>query len=270
MDILKSKIGFIGGGNIGSAIIKGFIRSNKINHNQIFLLEKDQSKRAGLKSLGINFVDDDEKLLKVSEILIVAVRPQHFSSVLESISHFIDSNKHLLISIVTGMDSKTIQTYFKHYSKIVRVMPNTAIALCESMNCIASDISDPGIIESVQKLFSVTGESIIVQEKELAAATAICSCGTAFFLRMIRAASQGGVQIGFHAEDAIKMAAQTAKGSASLLLETGIHPEQLVDNVTTPGGLTIEGLNQMEFSGLSSAIINGINAAFNKGNKIKS
>ncbi len=99
-------------------------------------------------------------------------------------------------------------------------------------------------------------------------ATVLCACGIAFFLRAIRAASQGGIEIGFHAEDALAMAAQTARGAASLLLESGKHPESEIDRVTTPMGCTIAGLNQMEHEGFSSALIRGIITSANKAAKL--
>ncbi|MGZ3852165.1 MAG: pyrroline-5-carboxylate reductase family protein, partial [Flavisolibacter sp.] len=110
----------------------------------------------------------------------------------------------------------------------------------------------------VQDLFNTMGQSIIINEDMMSAATALCACGIAFFLRTIRAASQGGVEIGFHAHDALKIAAQTAFGAAKLLIANQTHPEEEIDKVTSPKGCTIAGLNEMEHQGLSSAFIKGI------------
>jgi pyrroline-5-carboxylate reductase len=107
-------------------------------------------------------------------------------------------------------------------------------------------------------IFDSLGKAVVIDEALMIPATALCACGIAFFLRAIRAASQGGIEIGFHAEDALLMAAQTARGAASLLVEGGNHPEGEVDKVTTPQGCTISGLNQMEHNGFSSALIKGI------------
>jgi len=135
-------------------------------------------------------------------------------------------------------------------------MPNTAVEFGESMTCIAGNNDEAEQI--VEEIFKPTGSTLVIQEKLMPAATILAACGIAFFLRFIRAESQGGIQIGFHADEAGKIAAQTAKGAAQILLSTGNHPEQEIDKVTTPMGCTIAGLNEMEHYGLSSALIKGI------------
>ena len=137
-------------------------------------------------------------------------------------------------------------------------MPNTAIAIRESMTCLASDTKTNVALNIAKKIFDSVGKTLIIEEELMVPATALCACGIAFFLRAIRAASQGGIEIGFHSEDALLMAAQTAKGAASLLVDMKSHPESEVDKVTTPRGCTISGLNQMEHNGFSSAMIKGI------------
>jgi pyrroline-5-carboxylate reductase len=137
-------------------------------------------------------------------------------------------------------------------------MPNTAIAIQESMTCIASNNASVENIAKVKDLFDTVGETIEIHEELMTSATALCACGIAFFLRAIRAASQGGIEIGFHAAEALHMAAQTAKGAASLLLQNKSHPENEIDKVTSPKGCTIAGLNEMEHAGFSSALIKGI------------
>ena len=122
-------------------------------------------------------------------------------------------------------------------------MPNTAIAIRESMTCISSNKTSQQYEGIVEHLFNCVGTSMVINEELMTSATALCACGIAFFLRAIRAASQGGTQIGFHADEALKMAAQTAKGAAALLVEHGKHPEREIDKVTSPEGCTIAGLN---------------------------
>jgi len=137
-------------------------------------------------------------------------------------------------------------------------MPNTAIAIQESMTCISANDADHHALETAKVIFDQLGKTVVIHEELMVPATALCASGIAFFLRAIRAASQGGVEIGFHAEDALYMAAQTAKGAASLIVENGAHPEGEVDKVTTPMGITISGLNQMEHAGFSSSMIKGL------------
>ena len=137
-------------------------------------------------------------------------------------------------------------------------MPNTAIAIRESMTCLSAGAGDGEVLAGVREIFEALGRTLVIEESLMVPATALCACGIAFFLRAVRAASQGGIEIGFHADDALLMAAQTARGAASLLLQAGSHPENEVDKVTTPRGCTISGLNQMEHHGFSSAMIRGI------------
>jgi pyrroline-5-carboxylate reductase len=137
-------------------------------------------------------------------------------------------------------------------------MPNTAMKAGQSMTCIAASNATQKDIQLVKKIFDAVGSTLLIKEELMSAATALCACGTAFFLRAIRAASQGGVEIGFHAEEAIHIAAQTALGAATLLLQSGRHPEAEIDKVTSPQGCTIAGLNEMEHQGFSSAMIKGI------------
>ena len=151
---------------------------------------------------------------------------------------------------------------------IVRAMPNTAISIRESMTCIATEHAWEGQISNVEKLFNLVGQTAIINEEKMTSATALCACGIAFFLRAIRAASQGGNEIDFHASEALKMAAQTAKGAAGLLLINGSHPEDEIDKVTSPKGCTIAGLNQMEHNGFSSAFIKGITVSANKAKEL--
>jgi pyrroline-5-carboxylate reductase len=137
-------------------------------------------------------------------------------------------------------------------------MPNTAIALGQSMTCLAVGSAGDDARERVVSIFDAVGRTLVIDEELMVPATALGACGIAFFLRAVRAASQGGIEIGFHPEEALTMAAQTALGAASLVLRKGFHPEREIDAVTTPRGCTIAGLNRMEHQGFSSAMIQGI------------
>ncbi|MCH7534818.1 MAG: pyrroline-5-carboxylate reductase, partial [Bacteroidetes bacterium] len=193
---------------------------------------------------------------------------QQLQTVLKEIGDSIDTRKHLIISLVTGADNKAIALHLPPKSRIIRAMPNTAIAIKESMTCICATNATKSDIKTTQDIFDIVGETILIEEEYMTSATALCSCGVAFFLRAIRAASQGGTEIGFHAKEALRMAAQTAKGSAGLLLERHTHPETEIDNVTSPKGCTIAGLNEMEHRGFSSAIIKGIITSYEKADSL--
>ena len=143
-------------------------------------------------------------------------------------------------------------------------MPNTAIAIQESMTCLSFTNAAAAQINFVKKLFSTLGKVSVIDEKLMDAATVLGACGTAYAMRYIRANIQGGIEIGFDAATANIIAAQTVKGAAELLLQKGTHPEQEIDKVTTPKGCTIAGLNEMEHRGFSSSLIKGIAVSFNK------
>jgi len=169
---------------------------------------------------------------------------------------------------VTGIGTAQIIKQVGAGIAVVRAMPNTAIAVRESMTCLASDTAREADIAVAKSIFDTVGKSVVIDEEEMIAATALGACGIAFFLRAIRAASQGGIEIGFHSQDAIAIAAQTARGAASLLLTNENHPEYEIDRVTTPRGCTIAGLNQMEHEGFSSAMIKGITVSAERAAKL--
>jgi pyrroline-5-carboxylate reductase len=143
-------------------------------------------------------------------------------------------------------------------------MPNTAIAIQESMTCLSSANATEDQVNLVKDLFGTVGKVAVIEEKLMDAATVLGACGTAYAMRYVRANIQGGIEIGFDAATASLIAAQTVKGAAELLLQKGTHPEQEIDKVTTPKGCTIAGLNEMEHQGFSSSLIKGISTSYEK------
>ena len=252
----NKNIAILGSGNIGLSIAKGLTHSKLVSPEQIILTRRNIEMLKGFSKQGFSISDDNKKAVKESKIIIIAVQPQQLNELLFQIKPVLKPKKHMVISVVSGARISAIKKIIGNQIIIVRAMPNTAIAIQQSMTCLSSD-SPEGLAEA-EKIFNVLGSSLIIKEELMGAATALCACGLAFFLRAIRAASQGGIEIGFHSAEAILMAAQTAKGAASLLLVNKNHPESEVDKVTTPRGITISGLNQMEHNGFSSALIKGI------------
>jgi pyrroline-5-carboxylate reductase len=147
-------------------------------------------------------------------------------------------------------------------------MPNTAISVGQSMTCISANEKGKSNIDCAKTIFNSLGETLCIEEKLMQAATVICASGIAFWMRLIRATTQGAVQLGFHSADAQKLSMQTCLGAASLLIDSQSHPEQEIDKVTTPSGCTIEGLNEMEHQGLSSSLIKGLVTSYEKINQI--
>ena len=255
---LKKKIAILGVGNIGSAIADGLVQSKIIPPSKIAVTRKNKILLKQFSEKGFNATTNNKKAVKVSDIIILAVTPQQVNGLINEIRTEINSKKHIILSVVSGVSIKQILKHLEIEVPVIRVMPNTAIAIKESMTCISADEKHADALDDAIKIFDALGKTIVIEESLMVPATALCACGTAFFLRAVRAASQGGIEIGFHAEDARFMAAQTAKGAASMLLEDGKHPEGEVDKVTTPMGCTISGLNQMEHNGFSSSLIKGI------------
>jgi pyrroline-5-carboxylate reductase len=256
-------IAIIGGGNLGTAIAEGLLKSNFAQPGQITVTKRNTETLAFLKEQGINIHSDNNKAVADNEVIILAIKPFQIKEVLESIKDRLTS-KHTLISVVTGISLDEIRSIAGNEVSIFRAMPNTAIAIQESITCISSLQSNDEQKKYVEALFSKLGKIANIDEKLMNAATVLGACGTAYAMRYIRANIQGGIEIGFDAKTASLIAAQTVKGAAELLLTTNTHPEQEIDKVTTPKGCTIAGLNEMEHQGFSSSLIKGIAASYNK------
>lgn len=258
---MKNKIrtiAILGGGNIGMSLAKGLTKAGKFNFKDITITRRNKSRLDEISKEGFNVSFDNAEAVAKADLIVISVLPQQLNDLLKSIAPKLNSKKHLIISVVSGANTNDILKSITKEVQVVRAMPNTAIAIGESMTCIASSNASKENLGFVKSIFESVGQVMEIREELMTSATALNSCGIAFFLRAIRAASQGGVQIGFHAEDALKMASQTAKGAAALLLYSGAHPEGEIDKVTSPEGCTIAGLNEMEYQGFSSALIRGI------------
>ncbi len=254
----KRNVAILGAGNIGLSIAEGLESSKLYKPGNIFLTRRRNELLNSYKQKGFNISKSNSNAVKNSDIIIIAVQPQQLNELIEEIKPLINLENHIVISVVSGASIKSIKHLIGKDVPVIRAMPNTAIAIKESMTCLSSNEKEKNTINIAKKIFDSVGKTLVIQEELMIPATALCACGIAFFLRAIRAASQGGIEIGFHSEEALLMAAQTAKGAASLLLDIGKHPESEVDKVTTPRGCTISGLNQMEHNGFSSALIKGI------------
>jgi pyrroline-5-carboxylate reductase len=260
---MKKNIGIIGGGNLGKSLANGLVNFGDYKATDITIFRRSEKHLSELRNHGFDAASSNIELTKNNDIIIIAVLPQQVDKVLEEIAPFLDKNK-LIVSLVTSVELAEIKSKLNGHSNIVRAMPNTAISLGQSMTCICADKEQQEGLDFVKSIFDTLGKAIVINENQMTSATALCACGTAFFLRAIRAAMQGGTEIDFHAEEALLMAAQTAKGAAMLLLENGSHPEEEIDKVTSPKGCTIAGLNNMEHSGFSSAFIKGITTSADK------
>ena len=261
------KIAIIGTGNLGSSIAKGLINANAITSLYLTKRNLDSIKEfEGYQN--VILTTDNKKAVQNSVILIFAVQPSHLEAILDGIKGLL-TDKHVLISTITGFSVFKIESIVGENQYVIRAMPNTAIAVGKSMTCICSNEKGNERIKIAEAIFNRLGTSIIIPENQMQAATVVCASGIAFWMRLMRATTQAAIQLGFDAHEAQKLAMYTSEGAANLLITTGNHPEQEIDKVTTPKGCTIEGLNEMEHKGLSSSLIQGMVASFNKINSIK-
>ena len=261
---MNKKIAIIGGGNLGTAIAEGLIQSGFVQAKHILVTKRNIQTLHGLEKKGVLVSDKNEEALRYADLVILAVKPFQVNDILGSLRDEFKEDKHVLVSVVTGISIGSIASVIGKKVPIVRAMPNTAIAIQESMTCLAAHNANDEQLQYVQDIFDQLGKAVKIDEKLMDAATVLGACGTAFAMRYIRANIQGGIEIGFDAATATLIAAQTVKGAAELLLKKGSHPEQEIDKVTTPKGCTIAGLNEMEHQGFSSSLIKGLVASYDK------
>ncbi|MEM9649136.1 MAG: pyrroline-5-carboxylate reductase [Bacteroidota bacterium] len=261
------KIAIIGAGNLGLSIAKGVLHSN--GATTMYLTKRNTSAIKDFEKYGnVVVTSDNEEAVKKSDILIFAVQPGHFSSILEDVKDLLTEN-HVLISTITGFSISKMEEIVGKDKYVIRSMPNTAISVGNSMTCICSNELGKKRIDLAKAIFNRMGHTLEIPEEQMQAATVICASGIAFWMRLIRATTQGAIQLGFDANEAQELAMHTCNGAASLLIDSGSHPEEEIDRVTTPKGCTISGLNEMEHQGLSSSLIRGIVTSFEKINQIK-
>jgi len=260
---MNKKITIIGGGNLGSAIAEGLLKSKFCEPSDIIITKRKIETLQKLKEKGVKVISDNSEAVQKSEVVILAVKPYQVSDVLHSFKMQL-TQKHILVSVVTGVLISELQEIIKKNIPIFRAMPNTAISIEQSMTCLSYTNANESQAAMVEKMFSSLGRVVVIDEKLMEAATILGSCGTAYAMRFIRASIQGGIEIGFDVSTASLIVEQTVKGAAELLMQKGTHPEQEIDKVTTPKGCTIAGLNEMEHQGFSSSLIKGIAVSYKK------
>ncbi len=261
---MKDSIAIIGTGNLGSAIARGLSEAGLLDKFKVTATRRHLELIKDLEAMGVELTTDNIQAVRDSRIVILAVQPKQVGRLIDSFKSALDPDRHILVSVVTGITLTEINQMAGPEFTVIRAMPNTAVAIRESMTCLATENAQDEALDTVQTIFDAVGRTMIINERLMQAATVLGACGIAFFLRFIRAASQGGTEVGFHADEAQLIASQTALGAASILLNSNSHPEEAIDQVTTPMGCTIAGLNEMEHHGLSSALIKGIITSYKK------
>ncbi len=261
---MSKKIAIIGGGNLGAAIADGLIMSEFSRPVEISITRRNLSPLSRFAERGCMVHSDNKKAVKEAEVVILAVKPYNYADIIKEIKPLLNPKKHVVVSVITGVWLEQLQRAIGKPVPVIRAMPNTAIAIQQSMTCLSHAGTTKAQLDYITELFSQLGKTVLIDEKLMDAATVLGACGTAYAMRYIRANIQGGIEIGFDAATASLIAAQTIKGAAELLLEKGTHPEQEIDKVTTPKGCTIAGLNEMEHQGFSSSLIRGLVASYSR------
>ena len=257
-----SKIAIIGAGAMGGATVEGLIKGDYFKNEDITVADPSQAVIEKFAKTGVSVTTDNKLAADSADIVCVVVKPWLVEPVLKDIKPELDPKKQILIVIAAGVPSASIQAWLgDNCPPLFLVIPNIAIAEMASMTFIVPcGAVAQHHTKQVEEIFNEMGDTLSTDEQHLASGTTLASCGIAYAMRYIRAASEGGVELGFKADDAKKIVMQTMKGAVDLLQASGMHPEAAIDLVTTPGGLTIKGLNEMEHAGFTSAVIRGLKA----------
>lgn len=262
-------IAILGAGNLGLSIALGLQKSGFLKDRRLILTRRNLAAVQSFTNQNISATSDNKAAVSEADIVMLCVQPKQLDGLLEEIKPVLDAKKHTLISVITAVPLSSLEEKIGEDFAIFRAMPNTAISVGQSMTCFDGNQSASDKTSLIEDIFNCVGTTLKIEESLMQAATVVCASGIAFWMRFIRATTQGGVQLGFDAEDAQKIAVQTCLGAASLLAETDSHPESEIDRVTTPQGCTIAGLNEMEHNGLSSALIKGLVTSFDRINEMK-
>jgi len=260
--MVKYAVAILGAGNIGTALASGLIKSGQYKIDEIILTDKRSPRLEVLGKRGFIVTEDNAEAAKNAGTVVFAVKPQQFGSLCDEI-HGVSFREKIILSTITGITHNDIEAIFGAVPN-VRIMPNIALEICESMTCLSFSSTKPSDEKKILSMLDRMGSTLVIREDLMSAATVIGACGIAFCLRFMRAMSQGGIEIGFNSEISQIITAQTMKGAAGIILATSNHPESEIDKVTTPQGITISGLNDMEHQGMSSAVIHGIITSFKK------
>jgi len=263
------KLTIIGSGNMGSAIVRGLVQGSVFKPEDITVIDVKQAPLDALKKdcPTVNIALGDFDSVTKADIVLLAVKPWLIHDVITDIKFQMDYSRQLLISIAAGISIADIENLLTKYPDteelpvIFRVVPNTAIAVKQSMTLISSTRASSEQENLILKIFAELGNAVLLDESRIVAGTALTSSGIAYLFRYVRAATLAGVEMGFHSQQAQEMVINTMLGAAELLKATGHHPEIEIDRVTTPAGITVKGLNELEANGFSNSIIKAMKAS---------
>ncbi len=262
MTIKEKKVGFLGAGNMGEAMIKGLTQVGLVPAASIAATDARPDRLDQIaRQYGIRGSANNRALVAESDVIILAVKPQIMATVLREITPAVDGKK-LIISVAAGVATRTLREHLGKPARLIRVMPNTPALILEGVTAIArADGLEAGDIEIARELFGAVGRVVVLDEDHLDAVTGLSGSGPGYIAIVIEALADGGVKMGLDRATAMTLATQTVLGSAKLILETGIHPGQLKDMVASPGGTTIAGIAALEDGGIRRTFISAVERA---------
>lgn len=264
MQTTDLKVAIVGAGNMGSAIARALAKGTIVRTKNIFVSDISQANLDSLRKdfPEINVSTSNNEIIQNANVVILAVKPWLIETVVSEISHKINTGYEILISIAAGVELAKLAEYFDtQNTSIFRMIPNTAIEVGESVTAVSTLNATEEQIKLVLEIFNEVGKTYLVPESQINSFMSLTSCGIAFAFRYIRAAMEGGVEMGIYPNVAKEAVMQTLLGAVKLLEANNSHPEMEIDKVTTPGGITIKGLNEMEANGFSNAVIKGLKAS---------
>jgi len=251
----------IGAGNMGGALIHGWAKSGKLS--SITISDKNEALLASFKEKypSINITTDNVAAVKGADIVVIVVKPWLMPVVLGEIKPALDLEKQIIVSDAANFTTDKLAEQLGTSGQFCYVIPNIAAEFGASMSFIAKGkVTSDESLAKVKALYDLCGDTLVVTENLVGPGMMMASCGIAYVMRYIRAQMEGGCEMGFYPQQAKQIALQTMQGAVSLLKETGLHPEEAIDKVTTPGGVTIKGLNELDHCGFNSAVIKSLKA----------
>ncbi len=258
------KIAIIGAGAMGGAMADGFIKSGAVKPADISVANPTAQKLEHFALQGASVTTDNKTAADGADIIVIAVKPWLVEQVVNELKPVLNYTRQTVITVAAGISGSQFTAWLKKDDAVPQtfiVIPNTAIAVLASMTFIVPVNATADTTATIKALFDSVGQAMVTDERHLGAGMTLASCGIAYAMRYVRAAAEGGVELGFKANMAKDIVLQTMKGAVELLQANGNHPEAEIDKVCTPGGLTIRGLNEMEHAGFTSAVIRGLKAA---------
>lgn len=255
------KIGIIGAGNMGGAIARALVKSKRMIDGNVIVSNPNPFKLALLKNEcpSLSTTTGNQEAVDGVDIIIIAVKPWLVKDVLAGLR--LNYDKQIIVSVAAGVSLNDLKEWTSPHAVLFRLVPNTAISQMQSMTLMAALNASDEQKKLLVELFNYMGIAMMIPERNIPAATSLTSCGIAYVLKYIQAGMQAGIEMGIYPDDAMRMVAQSVKGAAELILSGGTHPSTEIDKVTTPGGFTIKGINELDHAGFTSAIIKAMKAS---------